>query len=489
MPTPQLLSSAEAAEQVSCDVLLVGAFREGEGAGLSKAALTVDEALDGALSEHLADIAFAGKPGQIAEVPTLRRLPARSIVVVGLGAPDPDPTALRRASGAAARRVAKRSVVASTLHQEPGSEDALVASAEGFLLGTYTFTTYKSDPHPSKIQRVLFLDAAQGSIERGQILAEGAMLARDLTNEPAFALYPEALAERCRQLADAHELECTVFEEDELARRGFGGLLAVGAGSARRPRLIQLHWAPPGAKARVALVGKGVTFDSGGLSLKDLKGMETMKTDKGGAAAVIGAMTAVARLKVPVEVTALIPATENMPGGDALKPGDVITHYGGKTSEVLNTDAEGRLILADALAYACEARPEAIVDVATLTGSIVVALGSRSTGLFSNDDELRDEISLASERAGERVWPMPMYDDYKQELESDVADIKNIGSRWGGSIFAALFLKEFVEDSIPWAHLDIAGASRSDKDRDEISRGGTGVATATLVRWVEGRAS
>ncbi|MEA2517073.1 MAG: leucyl aminopeptidase, partial [Actinomycetota bacterium] len=217
--------------------------------------------------------------------------------------------------------------------------------------------------------------------------------------------------------------------------------------------------------------------------------METMKTDMGGAAAVIGAITAIAKLDLPVEVLAYVPTTENMPSGTAVRPGDVLKHYGGKTTEVLNTDAEGRLILADALVFASEQKPDAIVDVATLTGSIMVALGKKATGLFSNDDGLARELEGAGEAAGERIWHMPLYDVYKKELESEVADLKNVGSRWGGAIIAGLFLQEFVGENIPWAHLDIAGAARAEADYDENSKGGTGVAVRTLVNWVEGRAS
>jgi leucyl aminopeptidase len=216
--------------------------------------------------------------------------------------------------------------------------------------------------------------------------------------------------------------------------------------------------------------------------------METMKTDMGGAAAVIGTMSAISRLKPSVEVIAFVPATENMPSGTAVKPGDVLKHYGGKTTEVLNTDAEGRLILADALAFASEQKPDAIIDVATLTGSIMVALGKRATGLFANDDDLADELSAASQEAGERFWHMPLYDMYKKELESDLADMKNVGSRWGGAIIAALYLREFIGEGIPWAHLDIAGATRADSDQDENSKGGTGAAVRTLVTWIEQRA-
>lgn len=486
MPSPEIARSDEPATSVVCDALVLSASATSDGATLHGVGAQVDAALDGYLLEHLQEIGFKARVGDVAVVPTFRRLPAKSVAVVGVGNQEPAAGEIRRAAAAAARRLSDRSVVASALHDGP--EEASEASVEGFLLGSYSFTAYKSDPHPSKLQRVLLLDANERALERGRILAEATLLARDLTNEPAATLSPDALGRRAREIADVNGLECRIFDENDLRERGFGGLLGVGAGSQRPPRLIQLRHAPSGARRKVVLVGKGITFDSGGLSLKDAKGMEQMKTDKAGAAAVIGALSAIARLGPPIEVIGLVAASENMPSGDALKPGDVIRHYGGRTSEVLNTDAEGRLVLADALAFACEQDPDAIVDAATLTGSIIIALGTKTTGLFSNDERLGEELRAAADAAGERVWPMPLFEDYRSELDSEVADIKNIGTRYGGSIFGALFLKEFVREGIPWAHLDIAGTARSDSDRDVVSKGGTGVAARTLVKWVEARA-
>jgi leucyl aminopeptidase len=249
--------------------------------------------------------------------------------------------------------------------------------------------------------------------------------------------------------------------------------------------LIELHYAPDSATRRVTLIGKGVTFDAGGLSIKPADAMEDMKTDMSGAAAVIAAMTALRDLKVGVEVTGLVPAAENMLGGRAIKPGDVIRHYGGHTSEVLNTDAEGRLILADALALASERKPDAIVDVATLTGAIVIALGLRAAGIFCDDDDLRNSLLAAAGAAGERFWWMPIFTDYRKQLDSEIADIKNVATKWGGAIFAANFLREFVDPAIPWAHLDIAGSARAEEDRFEVTKGGSGIATATLMTWLE----
>ncbi|HEX2195931.1 MAG TPA: leucyl aminopeptidase, partial [Actinomycetota bacterium] len=349
------------------------------------------------------------------------------------------------------------------------------------------FTAFKSDPRPPKLQSVQVLGAAEADLEAGWTAAEATMRARDLVNEPAGSLTPSALAERAREIADVAGLDCVVWDEAELAERGFGGVLGVAQGSAQPPRFIQMHHRPDNPRAKVVLVGKGITYDSGGLSLKDAKSMETMKTDMSGAAAVVAAMGAVGRIRPDVEVLGLVPATENMPGGAAIKPGDVIRHYGGKTVEVLNTDAEGRLVLADALAYASEQEPDAIVDVATLTGAIMVALGTKAAGLFCNDDDMAARLIDAASDEGERLWRMPLFADYAADLESDVADLKNIsGARWGGSIVAAVFLQQFVGSGIKWAHLDIAGAARAEGPSAEISKGGTGTATRTLVSWVEG---
>jgi leucyl aminopeptidase len=483
---PQIVSSGENPLEVACDALVVGVSGRENGLELSGTAGEIDAALDGLLSEYLRSASFKAKVGDVTCVPTLGRLPSREIAAVGLGK-NVDSAAVRRAAGAAARQLYERPTLASTLHSSAG-DGGPAAAAEGYLLGSYRFVTYKSDPRPSKIQRILFLEGAPSdALERGQAIAEATALARDLTNEPASTLTPDALARRAKDVADVGGLECIVMDEKELADKGFGGLLGVSKGSRQPPRLIRLHYSPQNARGHVILVGKGVTYDSGGLSIKDARSMETMKTDMAGAAAVLGTMSALSRLGPSLEVTGIIPTTENMPGGDATRPGDVLTHYGGRTTEVNNTDAEGRLILGDALAYASESNPDAIVDLATLTGGIMIALGNKSTGVFSNNDALVAEMQSAADAAGERIWRMPIYDDYYKELDSEVADMKNSGSRYGSSIIATLFLKKFVGEGIPWAHLDIAGTARSDSNYDEISKGGTGVGVRTLLRWIEER--
>ena len=485
--TPEIAVSEERPLEAGCDALVVGAFQAEESPALTEHGRAVDEAMDGRLGCHLEAIGFKANPGNVVLVPTGGAASAPVVAVAGLG-PEPEVSTsqVRRAAAACARSLGHAAVLGSMLHSD-GPEGSAAAAAEGYLLGAYRFTAHKTSPPTTKLSRVLFFEAAADEVARGVAYGSATTLARDLVNEPPSLLTPEVLAARAAEIASAGGYTSKVWDADALTLDGFEGILSVGRGSAHPPRFIRLDYQPPEPKAKVALVGKGVTFDSGGLSLKDARNMETMKTDMSGAAAVLGAMSALAALQPQVHVVGLISATENMPGPDAMKPGDVIKHYGGTTSEVLNTDAEGRLILADALAYASEQGADAIVDVATLTGAIMVALGGKCTGLFSNDDSLAQELQTASEKEGERNWRMPLFDDYASELESEVADIKHIGGRYGGSILAALFLRRFVGKDIPWAHLDIAGTARSDSASDESPKGGTGAATRTLLAWIEGR--
>jgi leucyl aminopeptidase len=306
-------------------------------------------------------------------------------------------------------------------------------------------------------------------------------LARDLINEPAGDLTPQRLADVAAEIAEREGLALTVLDEAAAAAEHLGGLLGVAAGSTQPPRLIELVYEPPEARATVALVGKGITFDSGGLSIKTAEGMETMKTDMSGAAAVLAAMSTLPAFAPGVKVIAIVPATENMPGGSATKPGDVLHIRNGKTVEVLNTDAEGRLVLADGLSLAVEAGVDAILDLATLTGACIVALGRRIAGLMGNNEAWIAQVRSAADRAGEAVWPLPLPEEYRKNLDSEVADIKNIGGgRFGGALTAGLFLKEFVGD-VPWAHLDIAGPARSEEDDAYLPKGGTGFGVRTIV--------
>ncbi len=439
---------------------------------------------------YLADRGFEGKVGETAVVPGPTA--GTTLVAVGMGAPDTvTADTLRRSAAALVKAVWRDTAVATTLlAAAPATLDPALAAqavAEGALLASYRFTTYKSDPKACRIESLVVVGTgaeADRGIQRGVRVGRAVALARDVVNEPAAAMTPRRLAEIATQVAEDEGLAIEILDEIAIVNEGLGGLAGVALGSDEPARLIRLTYDPPGATCTLALVGKGITFDSGGLSIKTAEGMETMKTDKSGAAAVLGAMSALPALGPPVKVVAIIPATENMPGGAAIKPGDVLKIRNGKTVEVLNTDAEGRLVLADGLSLAVEAEVDAILDLATLTGACVIALGRRIAGLMGNHDGWTGQVREASERAGEPVWPLPLPAEYRKLIDSDVADIKNIsGGRYGGALTAGLFLQEFVGD-VPWAHLDIAGPARSDDDEGYLSKGGTGFGVRTILEAV-----
>ncbi len=433
------------------------------------------------VEDHLETVGFDGSEGSVAVVPTGGGFRFDTVVFTGLG-DEADHETVRQASAVARRALPKVDRVATTLHRVD-LDGAVRATVEGFLLGGYAFDTYRSDSpertHPD-LELAGEVPGWETEMETARVVAEAVMLARDLVNTPARDKGPADLADRMAAVAAVHGVAAEIWDEGRLAAEQMGGLLGVGAGSHRPPRLLHLSYRPEGARGSLAFVGKGIVFDSGGLSLKPAKSMETMKTDMSGAAAVAAAVVAVARLGVPVAVDAYAALAENMPGGGATRPGDVVTCRNGKTIEVLNTDAEGRLVLADALALAAEAEPDLIVDVATLTGACMVALGERIGGLFASDDDVADRVAAAASGAGERLWRLPLPRDYRSNIDSDVADMKNTGERWGGAINAALLLAEFT-DGRPWAHLDIAGPARSSKDRHYLSKGGTGFGVRTLV--------
>jgi leucyl aminopeptidase len=461
-----------------------GAVRD---AGKIEAALGVD------LAAHLERESFKGEPGDVLALPAYGRLgETQNVLLVGLGkAAGATAASFRKAGASLVRKAGKNaSVFALVTAQATAAE--LAAFAEGALLASYAFTEHKSEPKPATLTRLDLavrkpspkLDAA---LERARHRAAATFLVRDLANAPSLDKTPAWLAKQAVTVGRKAGLEVSVLEPPALVDGGFGGILAVGSGSERPPRLIRLDYKPAGkARARVLLVGKGITFDTGGLSIKPNDGMAAMKTDMAGGAAVIATLAALPALGLPVRVTGLVPAAENMPSGSAVRPGDVIRHYDGRTVEVLNTDAEGRLVLADALAYGIEQLdPDYVVDLATLTGAIGIALGKRIAGLFANDDGLARALLDAADVAGERFWRMPLVDDYRADLDSPVADLKNIGGKFGGgSITAALFLREFVAGR-RWAHLDIASSARSDSDEDEISKGATGFGVRTLLTWLE----
>jgi len=429
--------------------------------------------------DYLSDREFTGAADQLVAIPG-GDLPYGAVAFVGLG-DEADAETLRRAAGAAGRFAAPYASAATTMHlvDVDGAVDAV---ALGYFLGAYRFDEYKTDAKPRVNERLDLLDAgtdADAGIARATAIARGVCLARDLVNTPAVDKAPAVLAEMARMLGEAISVE--IVDEEEAAARGYGGLLAVSAGSTNPPRMVILRYEPADAKASLALVGKGIVFDSGGLSIKPAKGMEDMKTDMAGAASVYGAMQAIAELGLPIRVVGVTPLSENMTGGAAQRPGDIYTSYTGKTVEVLNTDAEGRLVLADGLGIAAESDPDLIVDIATLTGAAKVALGPTIGAIFGNDDAAIASVEAAARFSGESMWAMPLERSYRRSLDSPVADLKNIGNdRWGGAITAALFLAEFVGER-PWAHLDVAGPARADKTEHYVAVGGTGFPVRTLV--------
>ena len=443
---------------------------------------------DGLDPNALRRLGFTAESGQVQMVPAGERL----VAAVGLGAADGvDAGTLRKAGAALARAVRRQRSVATDLVTASGlgAPEASRAVVEGMALALYQFgyksaaTRPKGDDALSRV--VLVGSTAAGvrsSVEEASAIVAGVVLARDLVNEPGGTLTPPVFARRVARMARDKGLTVKVMDEAAIKRAGLGGLLGVNRGSTHPPRFVELTYRPSGrATATLALVGKGVTFDAGGLSIKPWQGMADMKTDMGGAAAVIGAMSTLAAVAPKVRVRGYLPMTDNMLGGDATRPGDVLTIRNGKTIEVLNTDAEGRLILADALSLASEAKPDAIVDLATLTGACMVALGPDIAGLMGRNDGFLAQVEAAAQRAGERVWRLPLPDDYRESFRSAVADMKNIGGNYGGALTAGLILSEFVAEGIPWAHLDIAGPARADSDRGELTEGGTGFGVRTLV--------
>jgi leucyl aminopeptidase len=391
---------------------------------------------------------------------------------------------MRKLAGAAIRFLKPKGIarIAIALEGAASGADFAAAAVEGAMLGDYEPDRYKGGEKKS-IESVVIVGGDEAAVKRGQILADCQNFARAIGNEPANLLTPMKMAAAARAMCKESGLECEVLEREQMEKLGMGALLGVAQGSAEPPALIVIRYKPAAAKSKdhLGLVGKGVTFDTGGISIKPAEGMEKMKYDMCGGAAMMGAMRAIAQLKPALTVTAFIPCVENMPGSRAQRPGDIVTAMSGKTIEVLNTDAEGRLILADAMAYARKQGVTHMVDAATLTGAIVVALGHVHVGLFSNDDGMRDRVLKAAKGEGENMWPMPLDEDYKELLKSAFADLGNIGGRWGGAISAAWFLKEFAEDT-PWVHLDIAGTAWLDDAKPYMAKGPTGMPVRTMVR-------
>ncbi|NUU16122.1 leucyl aminopeptidase [Cellulomonas humilata] len=447
------------------------------------------------LRAQLADAAALGITGAADEV---RRLPgtglaATVVVLTGVGSADAlTPEALRRAAGAATRELAGTGTVALAF-----PTDDVAAVAEGALLGAYSYTRYRAS-QTAKLAPVATIQivtahprdpAALAAVARAEVIAAAVHGTRDLVNAAPNDLYPAAFAEAAKAAAKdsgAKGLKITVLDDKALAAGGYGGLIGVGQGSVRGPRLVKVSYSPSRPKAKVALVGKGITFDSGGISIKPAAGMEAMKSDMAGAAAVLHTVIAAARLELPVAVTGWLCLAENMPSGTAQRPSDVLTIRGGKTVEVLNTDAEGRLVMADGLVAAVEEKPDVVIDIATLTGAQLVALGHRVSAVMGTDD-VRGEVVTAAAASGEQFWPMPLPADLRAGLKSKVADIANISDRFGGMLTAGIFLQEFV-GTTPWAHLDIAGPAYNERSAHGYTPvGGTGVGVRTLLALLEGR--
>jgi len=499
--TATIRTSTSPAPDVATDVLVIPVSQGPDGPLPGPGSGPVDAALGGALRATLAALGATGKAEEVTRIASGGRLTAPVVAAVGLGEPghpagahgsgdgagDGSASAelLRRWAGAAVRSLASAKV--SSIGLVPPAQDAasVEAVALGALLGGYRFDRYKSQGRPELTVTLLADDpGAANAVARAEVIAAAVALVRDLVNTSPSHLYPEALAAEAEKIAVAAGLGAEVLDHDDLLAGGYGGISGVGQGSDHPPRLVRLSYRHPAATKTVVFAGKGITFDSGGLSLKPPKAMETMKSDMGGAAAVLGAMQAISALQPAVNVVGYLPLAENMPGPAAQRPSDVIAIYGGKTVEVLNTDAEGRLVLADTLARSAADAPDLLIDVATLTGAQVVALGKRTCGVMANDDALREGVVDAARRAGETMWAMPLPEELRKGLDSKVADLANVApERDGGMLTAGLFLREFVPDGVRWAHLDIAGPSYHDGEPYGYTlRGGTGVAVRTLIQ-------
>jgi leucyl aminopeptidase len=442
---------------------------------------------------------FTGKLGQVCEIATAGKVKPAVVLLIGLGDPaELTPAAIRRLAAKTARHASSNRSASVGFMLPDAVEGAERAAAEGLVLGAYRFERFKTGDRVSKfpLERGTLVcsgkvsAARKDAVDVGQRVGEAICIARDLINMPPNELYPETLADFAVQVAKDHKdqgLSATVLGHKQLKDKGMNLLEAVGRGSARGPRFVHMKYRPPGSKKklqRLVFVGKGLTFDTGGICIKPAPGMEEMKGDMGGAANVVALMAAIAATKPEAEIHGLIATAENMPDGNAYRPGDIFSAFDGKTVEIINTDAEGRLALADALAYGVQLEPDFMLDNATLTGACVVALGPTVSGFFTNRDELADTMSACAKTAGEAMWRMPLVEDLREKLKSDWADLKHMGDRWGGSITAALFLREFVGD-VPWVHVDIAGPSMADKAYDIYAKGGTGHGVLTYLALID----
>ncbi|MFO0792799.1 MAG: leucyl aminopeptidase [Candidatus Brocadiaceae bacterium] len=485
-------------EKEPADILVFHLYEETN--TLSDALKYCDKSLNNAITELIKKKEFTAKLGKTVVLPTYGKIPARRVMLVGLGTKKNINTdKIRQAAGATACTVRDMGISGFTTVMESmeappsATNDWYQAYGEGCFLSLYKFQRYKYTPPEEKkeLQTPTLLlsnkeesKSARDAVKHAHIITDAVYLVRDLVNTPSQDKTPSILANAAKRLASEAGIQCRVLSKPEIEKLGMGGLLGVSQGSVQPPKFIILEY---NARAKnqdtLVLVGKGITFDSGGICIKPGKDMDQMKSDMSGAAAVMGAMKAISQMGLPLHVVGLMPCTENMPSGSAIKPGDIVKFYSGKTAEVANTDAEGRLILADALGYAEKYKPTAVVDLATLTGSCVVALGTVVTGMLGNNEELKKRVKLAGEKSWERVWELPLWEEYQEQIKSDVADIKNIGGQYAGAITAACFLSKFTE-KYPWVHLDIAGTAYSEKNNAYIQKGATGIGVRLLIQLI-----
>ena len=496
---PTISATDRPLEKLSADAVVVGVGKGPDGLLTTPGAEAVDRLLGGRLLAALADLGARGAEEETTKLPTFGQGPFPVVLAVGLGSPRADggypADVVRRAAGAASRALTGRATVVTLLAAVGGTPDVerLHAVGEGAVLGAYEFTQYRSDlpadrPTPPRSIELVVpdADAVKPQLQHIRAVTDAVALVRDLVNTPPNVLSPAELAGRGAAAGKKAGLSVEVLDEKALTAGGYGGILAVGAGSARPPRLLRLQYKGKKARTSVALVGKGITFDSGGISIKPAAGMADMKSDMAGAAAVIATVCLVAELGLPVDVTATVPIAENLPSGSAYRPADVVTFRNGRTSEITNTDAEGRVVLADGICRALEDSPAYLIETSTLTGAQLVALGTRTSGVMGSDD-LRDAVVTASRRVGEPMWPMPMPPELRRSLDSATADFTNSGSdRFGGMLVAAHFLAEFVPAGQPWAHVDVAGpAYNTGAPWGHTTKGGTGVPVRTLLATIE----
>lgn len=466
-------------------------------------AAALDKAMGGALSDLLKSKEFEGKTAEAVLLHTQRKIPATRVLLVGLGKQaSVGLDTIRQAMGYAVKRVRQTkassftATIPAVIPSDSTAQDIAQVMTEGAVLGTYQFTAYRRDGAAENTVKTLTLLATDKSdvrtlsegVRRGTATAEATIFVRDLSNHPSNIMTPTKVAQEAKTVAKEPGVSLKILERKDMEKLKMGALLGVARGSYEPPKFIILEYNGSRKKQDrpVVLVGKTITFDSGGISLKPSENMERMKADMTGGAVVLAAVRAAARLKLPLHLVGLLPVTENMPGGGAMKPGDIVTTLSGKTVEVQNTDAEGRLILSDGLAYAARYNPSALIDIATLTGACTIALGQFAIGMLGTDDTVKEAVRRAGIRAGERVWEMPLWDEYFEQLKSDVADMRNIGGRGGGMITAALFLSKFAE-GCPWVHLDIASTDWSERERAYISKGPTGIGTRLLIQYLMDR--